>query len=264
MYAVYWEVIKKSFQQRFVYKIESYFSVLGALITLFIQISLWYALIGKNGAVNGINFQNMFNYLIINTVVLALVASNSGNELAKKIRDGSVAIDLIRPVNLKFFLLSQDIGNNLFTVIFNVLPVCLVSIIIYGFQLPINAVSFVIFLISLFNGIIIIFYINYILGLLAFWLHETWYIHFYTDAFFKLFGGTFVPIWFYPEFLQFISKFLPFRMVTFAPIEIYIGRITIESSWQVILTQVIWIVILIVIEKIIWKNAQNKIIIQGG
>ncbi|MCW8965872.1 MAG: ABC-2 family transporter protein [Candidatus Pacearchaeota archaeon] len=264
MFGVYFEVMKRSFQQRFIYKVDSYLNTVGAVITLFIQISLWYALMSKNGSINGINFQSMFDYIIINTIVLALVVSNSGNELAKKVQDGSVSIDLIRPIKLKLFLLSQDIGNNFFTTIFTVLPVCLLSIFIFGFRLPINTFSFGVFLLSTINGIIIIFHINYIFGLLAFWLYSTWYIPFYTNALFRLFGGTIVPIWFYPDFLQRICGILPFRLITFVPIEIYIGRITTNSYLQVILTQIIWIIVFILIEKIIWNKAQNKIIIQGG
>jgi len=264
MQGVYPEIIKKSFQQRAVYKIDSYLSIIGSLITLFIQISLWYALMGNGGSIGGISFQDMFNYLIINTVVLALVYSNAGNELAKKVQDGSIAIDLIRPTSLKYFLLSQDLGNNLFVVVFSVLPVCLVSIAIFGFRLPSDIIRICLFLLSLVNGIIIIFLINYIFGLLAFWLKSTWYISWYTGALFKLFGGTFVPIWFYPRFLQNISEALPFRLVTFEPISIFTGKLSLASSAYVILYQLIWIVILNITEKLVWNRAQSKISIQGG
>ncbi len=264
MLEVYHEIIKKSFQQRAVYKIDSYLSIIGSLITLFIQISLWYALMGNGGSIGGVSFQDMFNYLIINTVVLALVSSNAGNELAKKVQDGSIAIDLIRPVSLKYFLLSQDLGNNLFVVVFNVLPVCLVSVAIFGFSLPSDVIRVCLFLLSLVNGIIIIFLINYIFGLLAFWLKSTWYIPWYTGALFKLFGGTFVPIWFYPGFLQRISEALPFRLVTFEPISIYTGKLPLGSSAFVIIYQLIWIIVLNMAEKIVWKRAQSKISVQGG
>lgn len=157
MHEVYFEIIKISFRQRFAYKIDSYLSIIGTAITLFIQISLWQALIDKGSNINGISFQDMFNYLIINTVVLALVDSNAGSELGRKVQDGSVSIDLIRPISLKHFLLSQDIGNNLFKAIFSVLPVCIVSVIIFHSTLPTNVISFSIFLISIVNGIIIIF-----------------------------------------------------------------------------------------------------------
>lgn len=264
MEEVYFEIIKKSFRQRFAYKIDSYLSIIGTLTTLFIQISLWYALIDKGGNVNGISFMNMFDYLVINTIVLALVDSNAGNELAKRVQDGSVSIDLIRPVSLKYFLLAQDVGNNLFKTLFSVLPVCIVSIAIFGFTVPADTGSFFLFVFSIINGIIIIFHINYIFGLLAFWLNSTWFISWYTTALFRLFGGTLVPIWFYPRVLQNMSEFLPFKLITFAPIEIYIGRLSLRSSVFVVLTQFLWIIILIFIEKLVWHRAQNKLTIQGG
>ena len=261
---VYLEVLKRSFQQLFTYKANSYLNILGAVTSLFIQISLWHALMGNRGPVDGISFQNMFHYLIINTLVLSLVDSNSGDELGMKIRDGSIAIDLIRPISMKYFLFFQDLGKNLFKTVFTVLPVCLFSFIFFDFKFPSSPVAGGLFFVSIINGILIIFYINYIFGLLAFWLHTTWYIPWYTSALFRLFGGTFVPLWFYPPFLQRLCNVLPFRLVTFAPIEIFLERLTLRSSVFTIASQGIWIFILLIIERILWNLAQKKIIVQGG
>ena len=264
MNGVYLEVAKKSFQKRFVYRTNSYLNIFGALILLLIQISLWSSLIGFNGNIDGISFQDMFNYIVINTVILSLVQTNAGRVLAQKVRDGSIAIDFVRPINLKYYLFSEDIGDNMYRTLFCVLPVCIVSVIIFGFKAPAGMYYLLMFILSMVSGVIIIYYINYIFGLLSFWLKTSWYVSWYSNALFTLFGGTFVPIWFYPDFLRIISNVLPFRLVTFEPISIYLGKQTELGSVKVILYQLLWISILIAVEKIVWKKAQDKIIIQGG
>lgn len=260
---VYLEFLKISFRKSFAYRANSYLIMLGSIITLLIQVSLWSALL-KNGSVNGVNLYDMTSYIIINTIVLSLTKTDIGNVLAEKVRDGSIAIDFIRPVKLKYFLFFDDMGQSLFRTIFSVLPVCLVSILFLKFQAPGSLLDLALFIFSLLNGIMIIYQIHYFFGLLAFWLESTWYISWYLGALLTLFGGTFVPLWFYPDFLYRLSKILPFRLVSFEPISIYLGKLSLEASIRVIASQIIWMILFTLIEKLIWNRAQNKIFVQGG
>jgi ABC-2 type transport system permease protein len=261
---VYIEIIRKAFQQKFAYRANSYINILGAIINLTIQVSLWTALMKNNKIVNGVSFDDMINYIIINTIILSLVQSNIGNKLSQRVRDGSIAIDFIRPINLKYYLICDDLGENVFRTVFSTLPICLLSIIFLQFQLPKNPMNLILFIPSIIGGMIIIYKINYILGMLAFWIEATWYIQWYLSALFTLFGGTFIPIWFYPKLLYNVSMMLPFSFISFKPISIYTGKLSLHASFQVILLQIFWIIILSVLEKAIWKRAQNKVVIQGG
>ena len=261
---VYIAFLKKSFQSKYVYRINSYLHTFGAVVKAIIQFSLWSALLNNGIGVNGVTFENMTSYIIINMIILSLTRSNSGNILAQKIRDGSIAIDFIRPIKLKYYLFSEDLGENLFRTVFSILPVCLICVLFYSIQLPGNIIYLLLFVISIVNGIVIIYHINYIFGLLAFWLKTSWYIWWYTEASFRLFGGTVVPLWFYPKALHNVSMMLPFRFVTFEPISIYLGKLSLNGALEVVLLQIIWIILLILIEKVIWVKAQDKVIVQGG
>lgn len=261
---VYLEFIKKSFQRRYTYNVSSLLSVFSALVKVFIQVSLWTALFNNRIAVKGITFDNMIVYIVINTILSSLTCSNVGKMLAQRVKDGMIAIDLTRPVSLKYYLFSEDIGENLFRTVFNVLPVCLLCIAFYNFNFIYNVPQLILFIISVFNGIVITFYINYIFGLLAFWFKTTWYIQWYADVLFKLFGGIIIPLWFYPKSLYMLSQFLPMRLVSFEPIQIYLGRLSLQQAGNVIVLQIIWIIILLFFEKFVWFKANQRINIQGG
>jgi ABC-2 type transport system permease protein len=206
----------------------------------------------------------MTNFVIINILISSLIHSNIGEVLSEKINDGSIAIDFIRPLKLKYYLIADNLGRNLYDLIFGCLPLCIFSAIILKFKLPLSFVNFIIFIITVLNGLILMSLINYILGLLGFWLHATWYVSWYLSALFRLFGGAIVPLWFYPKVLLDITKYLPFRFVTFEPIQIYLGKLSVNTSLEVILMQVIWIIIFVIIEKLMWYPAKNKVVIHGG
>lgn len=264
MSSVYVEFLKKSFQQRYVYRANSYFYILSSLFTLFIQISIWSALYSKKSVIDGISFKDMVNYVIINMLVLSLTKSNIGNKMANKVRDGSIAADFIRPISIKHYFISEQLGENCFHTLFNTLPVCIFSAVFLKFGITLNFFILVLFIISVINGVVLIYYINYTFGLLAFWFKNSLYVNWFLGAFFSLFGGTFVPLWFYPSLLYKMSKVLPFRLVSFEPISIYLGKLSTVESVKVIVVQFLWIILLMIIEKFIWKKAQMLITVQGG
>lgn len=261
---IYIAFLRQSFKERFAYRMNSYLMLLSTSIKLLILVSVWSILLKNNIVVKGIDLQNMISYVIIITLIESLTRSNMGFRMAEKVRDGSIAIDLIRPVNFKFYLFAEDLGDNCFRLVFSALPACIFVGILFGFTLPDQAATLPLFLISLVNGLILIYYINYLLGLLSFWFKDSEYVEWFLHAFMTLFAGGIVPLWFYPDLLYKISKFLPFRLVMFDPLSIYLEKVSYGGSLKIILSQIAWIFAMMMLGKYVWKKAQEKITIQGG
>jgi ABC-2 type transport system permease protein len=79
-----------------------------------------------------------------------------------------------------------------------------------------------------------------------------------------LFGGTMLPLWFYPGWLLSVSSFLPFQYALYLPMNIYLGRTAGSDIASAFLIQIVWILILFGIERFIWYRVQHKIVVQGG
>ena len=120
------------------------------------------------------------------------------------------------------------------------------------------------FLLSLLIGMLIIFELTYIFGLLAFFTQKAWYLNWYLDGFKTIFGGTVVPLWFYPDILKQMSMLLPFRYVSFEPVNFFLQKTPIGEAWQVLFIGVAWIVILRLISTLIYHRIVNRIAINGG
>jgi ABC-2 type transport system permease protein len=261
--SVYLEILKKSFKQLYVYKLNTYISILSAIFAIFVQISIWFALLKDRGSIDGVSFQDMVIFVVINMVVMTLTSSDIGEHFAQKVQDGSICLDLIRPINLKYFMLAEQLGANCYHLVFRSLPVCLIAAILLQMKIP-GFISSLLFLISMINGLILIYLINYLAGMLAIWFKTSMFMDWFLHAFFSLFAGTVVPLWFYPDFLRKISGFLPFHLVSFEPISIFLGKLDLSSSVRVIMMQIIWIVLCILLERFMWARAQKKIIVHGG
>lgn len=248
---------------KIMYRITTLVDVISALLAFFIQTSLWQALLAGN-QMNGLSFETMVPYVIIVYFSSALTNINIASVIEDSIRDGSILYYLIRPINYRKYLLCSMLGENAFKACTNTLVILVLGLLVYGIYVPESLLCVLGFAISLAFGVMVMFEISYICGLLAFWLQRTWFIDWFLEAFIIFFGGSAVPLWFYPEILQKVSMIFPFRYVSYEAINIYLGRYNMEMCITKILISILWIIALRVIGYIMWKYAQKRVEINGG
>ena len=261
---MYWTFAKLAFQERLIYKVNTWLYILYAMLDLAIQFSVWSALYGVRGDVGGVTLTEMMTYVLLSTGVSILTESHVGNTLAGKVEDGSIEADFVRPVSLKYYLFCDTFGSTTYIFLFTFVPVAVFAMFLVPVCPPVSAAQLIIFMVSVILGVLLAHYIHYTLGLLAFWFKRSIYVNWFLGAFFTLFGGATVPLWFYPDFLRRIAEVLPFRFVIYEPVCIYLGKTDLHSGMQVLLMQIAWIAILHLLERFIWSRAQRVVTIQGG
>lgn len=261
---VYALLLAKSFQQRFVYRANTYIYVLSTLLGLFVMISIWSALYQSRDTVQGIRFEEMVSFVMINTVAGAMLRTHIAGKIGEKVVDGSIALDLIKPVHFKAYLIADQLGENMYRLVFSVLPACLVAVLVWGFLPPVGPLQLLLFLFSLLSGAVLMYQLHYVFGLTTFWFKTSFYVDWFMRACFQLFAGSFVPLWFYPQPLVSISLLLPFHLVTFQPVNIYLGRRSLLESLQAIGWQWAWIAALLLLEWWLWRRIQREITVNGG
>ncbi len=261
---MYFEIIKKEFLQQWTYRANSILGFLSIVLQLIVQVSLWTFLSRSQSNISGISYNDLIIYVVLNTVIGTFTNSNVCNDLGDKVYDGSIVIDIIRPLEIKSFMLAQYFGIIVYKLIFNVIPIVIMAILALKVNFPFDLLRICVFIIGIINASLLFFYINYILGLTSFWLQKIWFMRFYIYGCMALLGGSMIPIWFYPAWLDTVSKFLPFRYIIFEPIQVYIK----STGWQewafFLFMQFLWLFVLYLIERMIWSNSERRIFIQGG
>ncbi|MEW8986040.1 MAG: daunorubicin ABC transporter permease, partial [Bacillus sp. (in: firmicutes)] len=79
-----------------------------------------------------------------------------------------------------------------------------------------------------------------------------------------LFSGLLLPISFFPGWAQQIMNYLPFQGISYYPSMIFTGGFSHEQAIQAIISQAVWVGILIVPIYVLWILAKKQLIIQGG
>jgi len=261
---LYLDFATKAFRQRLAYRTDVLMGVARSFLILFVQVSVWRALLAARPAANGITMQDMVTYIIVGMMLNSLSRSRIDLRIAQRMEDGSIACDFVRPVNFKYYMMSEDIGENVFSTLFTTLPACLLGMLYWGVRFPENPISFLLFLASVAGGMAVIYYLNYTTGLLLFWFKTAHFLDWFFWSLQNVFSGGTVPLWFYPPALRAVSQAFPWQLISFAPLAIFLEKCTIAEAVRVLFLQAAWFIALVLLERVLWRKAQQKIEVFGG
>jgi ABC-2 type transport system permease protein len=110
----------------------------------------------------------------------------------------------------------------------------------------------------------ILWLLSALVGLIAFWVMELGNMGIVKDSIVRVLSGSIVPLWFFPESVQNVSKFLPFQYTFQTPLGIYIGETGPAAALSSMAVQAVWIGILFLLLAAFWKKTKTKTLIQGG
>ena len=235
-----------------------------SMLEVLIQFNIWQALYAVGGTVEQVGLEAMLTYVVINRLIASFTSGYISSNIGEKVLSGEIVGDFIRPINIKLYLIFDHLGSALYDTAFNFIPVSIVTILFGAFLLPSSLLHGVMFVISLILGIILMYLLNYAIGLLTFWFKTYSYTHWLMRAMTTLFAGTVIPLWFYPDFLKNVAMCLPFRYISFEPIAIYLGQTTARDIVFTIAMQIMWIIVVYFIGLLLWKKAEKRVVIQGG
>ena len=261
---LYLTVFTKNIKVQITYYSEFLLTSVGALLFIYVQISIWQALLSQDPGISPLSINAMITYIIVAYILRRASATSFSNAFADRVNRGDIAIDLIRPVNLKNMMISEQLSENICIILFSCLPVAVIAGFVWGFELVANPVMLAMFVVSAIFAVALRFYIEYIFGLLVFWVRNATHAQQLLSGLITIFSGSAIPLWFYPEWLRSIGMFLPFSLMAFDPIQIFLVTVTPNEALMILVRQVGWLFVLWLIERFVWNRIKNNVFVQGG
>lgn len=261
--APYIAYLKKSFLRKSAYRFDHLMSILSTCLRIFIFWEIYRTLYGTRQEVDGITMAMVTTNVIL-SMGLDVVFGMDDNFIPGKIHDGSIATELLRPMSIKGRMIAENMGSSVFKLIFHFIPALLIAQIMIGILPPASPMMFMCFLISALLGYGVMWSISFALQMLSFWVITTWSITTLKNVVINIFSGTMLPLWFMPEWMDRILRFLPFSSIYFTPVQIYLGQLSGAEILEKCGIQIIWILIIYCAGDILWKCGQRKLVVQGG
>ena len=260
------------FKLRFITQLQYRKAALAGIATQFffglVYIMVYLAFYESSSNNGPMNVGELVSYLWLNQAFFALIYMYyKDNEIFNMIKNGNIAYELLRPKKIYFMWFSKIIAQRLSNVTLRFLPVIIVAFLLpypYGLSLPLSFMHFIMFLITLFVGVLLMTSINTLYHVLTLsTLNEKGITNIFMALADILSGGV-IPIPFFPIFLQKIANVLPFRYICDLPFRIYSGNIKVNDGLFQMLIQVIWFILLVLIGNVILKKILKKVVVQGG
>jgi ABC-2 type transport system permease protein len=256
-----------SFQKNLAYKFSTIIYLIGEILVLIVTYYLWKGIFKSSGEniINGFNFSEMVVYVLISYLTAQFAYTDVSYEILSEVKDGSISINLLRPLSYEKRMFAQGLGN----VAYNFIVIVIWGLIgttIYSFNsnISLTLTQILLYLLSCIFSILISFYYSYIFGLLSFKLNNMWGLSQVMGAVMKLLSGLLIPIVFFPTWAQGIFDLLPFKSMIYTPTMIFMGKLESIEIIKSLGIQVIWIVILSFISKKFWNKLIKDLVILGG
>ncbi len=252
----WWITIKISWVKHTAYRLNFLLQIIGpALVFLFVKYNLWSAIYSgdPNLLIKGFNFDQMIQYHFW-AFVVGLVAQGHGAwNLADDIRMGRISSYLIYPFNFWEFHTASWISFQIiqmFITTVTLLIFCGLGVIqIPGITLFLFGALYTLF-ISCFW-----FTIQYLTGLLAFWLEETWILRVSLSIISTFLSGAIIPLDLYPEAFAKALNYTPFPYLSYYPIQIFMGKVTNPTELSLgVAIIAFWTLILTFFNHKLWKK----------
>ncbi|MEM7131516.1 MAG: ABC-2 family transporter protein [Chloroflexota bacterium] len=265
----YLEFAKKSFQEQIAYRTELLIRIIGLFFSFYLLKIFWTALYDNASEVEGIPLNAMITYAILSAVtggllnVFGILQVYISYWMSRKMRSGEIVTDMLKPTDFQMYLFSHSVGRLVFNLLFSI-PIVLVAFWIFRLDGPASGAAFGLFCFSLLGSYLLIFLIDFLVSLTAFWTTQTRGIGGMTRLVIALFSGSFIPLWFFPEWAKVLLTYLPFASIYHAPLSIYIGRLEAVEAAQSIGVQLVWVALLFWLSRVIWQRSRQKLMIHGG
>ncbi|MDQ0418931.1 ABC-2 type transport system permease protein [Croceifilum oryzae] len=264
MIRMYAEIIRIRFLMMLAYRVNYYSGILIYSLNIGAYYFLWTAIYGGQGSINGFTALQMATYIAISWMSRAFYFNNVDREIATEIRDGTVAIQFIRPYNYLMVKVFQSFGEGIFRlVLFSVPGMFLVSLI-FPIQLPGFGWIWLKFALSLFLGFVINIQINILVGILAFFVLNNQGMLWAKRMIVDLLSGLTIPIAFFPIWAQWVLKALPFQAISYLPSVVIVKDLSGSAFWGAVGVQAMWCLLLLIPIQMIWNKARHTLVVQGG
>lgn len=226
-----WEVLRAvafvTYKEWSAYRTHSLVSVFVGPVYFLVQYFIWTALYGSNGSIAGIGLEQMIRYFGASALIGYLTMDFADWNLQMLVRTGKYLTFALRPVHHRFFALSQKIGHRVLGFFLEFLP-CLVIFVLL-FKIPMVPEYFLWTVVSVALAFLMNFYVNYCLGLAAFWLTKADGIRHVYGLIAQIFSGSLIPLVLFPEILQKLLFFLPFQYTLYVPAMVWTGTYYVGS-----------------------------------
>lgn len=241
----------------------------GGVMSAFVMYYVWRAVYAASGQTDfgGFAMTDMTVFLFVSFLTRFVADSDVSFDVGEEIRDGNVAMRLLKPARFDMTFLFTELGVESLLVSLVFVPT-LAGVELYRFfacgRVMFHAGYFALYLVSLVLCYLFAFYMNLCFGFMAFFLKNLWGFNILKSSILRFLSGMVIPFAVLPEGMRVVMEWLPFASLSYTPVMIYMGKYTGGELALRLGMQVFWVVAFYALSQWILSLAMRHVTVQGG
>lgn len=251
----FWAFFKIAQQELMEYRGDAIIWALSGVVSPVISLAIWLSISASNQNLI-FSKQELIVYFLLVYLVQVLTSAWGAHFVIQDIRSGKFSKYLLKPFSILHDYGSNNISEKTFKLV-----ITLISIIILWYLLlfnqplniEINFLKVILFIVSIIFAGTIAFITDIIIGLLAFWVYNAYFIRDFYFIFRMFLTGSIIPIYFLPFWLFNLSIFLPFRYMVSFPVEVLMSKVTGFELLIGFVIQIVWLLVIYLLYRFVYE-----------
>ena len=258
-----WEIAKRGWRRYAAYPWATAAGVFTNSIFGFLQAYILLAVFRHRSDVGGYDASDTVTYVWLAQALIMTVYIFGWQELALRIRDGSIATDLSRPLDPQRYWLAFDLGRAPYHLLFRGVLPFIVGALVFQLNYP-SPLELAAFLVSVALAVVVSLGFRFLYNSAAFWLLDIRGVMTVAITVNLFLSGMVMPLSFFPDWLRSLAHALPFAAILQTPVDVWLGKHHGAGLAGVLALQVAWAVVLLGLGRIALRAGTSKLVVQGG
>lgn len=260
------------FREVLQYRAAAWAGVFTQIVFGFIILMSLRAFMRSNPAAAPMTPDQVVAYVWLGQAFLALLPWNADRDIMAMMRNGSIGYELARPIDTYTFWFLRTLGWRTSAATLRCIPLLVIVTAVFplvglgehALPTPPSLAAAAAFLAAMSVAVVLGIAITMILHVLILYTANIDGVVRIIPAFVILLSGNLIPLPMYPDWLQPVLFWQPFRGLVDVPFRIYSGHIPPEESLPHIALSVAWIVALVLLGRAIMARGFKRVVTFGG
>ncbi len=255
-------MLRVGFAEAFAYRAEMLVWILATTMPL-VMLAIWHA-VAREAPVGRFGESDMVAYFLAMFVVRQLTGSWSAWLINMEVRDGTLALRLLKPVHPLF---SYALGSVAELPVRSILatPVAAGALLWFaGDRVTHDPTMLLFFAISVLGGWLITLAANFAVGCLSLFLESSMKVWDVWLALFFVFSGYVVPVELFPDRVRGSLDYLPFRYQLGLPVELLTGAHDRDAALSLLGRQGLMVCLAFAVVAVVWRRGLRRFAAYGG
>jgi ABC-2 type transport system permease protein len=268
----YGAVLRARFVSLLQYRAAAAAGIITQVFWGFIKIMILEAFYGSSAATQPMSFPEVVTYVWLGQAFLGMLPWNVDKDAQQMVRDGSVAYELLRPLDTYWLWFSRTLALRTAPTLLRSVPLAgiaafvvpLVGLREWALLPPADLSTGVAWLVSMVLALLLACSITTLMNTTLMWTISGVGLTTMLPSLVTVLSGMIVPLPLFPPALRTLCMVLPFRGVADTPYRVYSGHLAGADIIGATVHQIGWIVLLVLVGRAVMQRGLHRVVIQGG